>query len=173
MDVTVASFTDPNGDFIASDYTARINWGDNSQLTGTISGPFGGVYKVTGSHTYITAGSDTITVTIVDKYASGNLKVSGAGISSTAVTFKLSGTGTATASSRRHRPGTATASIVSTVPGVTATTPNGTYGVGTTIPIDVVLGSLETVTGDPELTLNSGGTSLHTSGSRTSRRVFT
>ena len=74
--VTVASFTDPNGDFIARDYTATINWGDNSQSTGTISGPFGGVYKVTGSHTYTTAGSDTITVTIVNKYASGNLTVS-------------------------------------------------------------------------------------------------
>jgi Galactose oxidase, central domain len=179
--VTVASFTDPNGDFIARDYTATINWGDNSQSTGTISGPFGGVYKVTGSHTYTTAGSDTITVTIVDKYASGNLTVSGAGISSTAVTFNLSGTGTATASiagtaagvAATTGAGTATASIVSTVPGVTATTPNGTYGVGTTIPIDVVLGSLETVTGDPELTLNSGGTALHTSGSRTSKRAFT
>ena len=76
------------------------------------------------------------------------------------MTFNLSGTGTATAS------------IAGKAAGVAATTPNGTYGVGTTIPIDVVLGSLETVTGDPELTLNSGGTALHTSGSRTSTRVF-
>ena len=51
--VTVATFTDPNGEF-TGDYAATINWGDGMQTTGTITGPDGsGVYTVTGSHTYL------------------------------------------------------------------------------------------------------------------------
>ena len=88
--VTVATFTDPNGNF-TGDYTATINWGDSTQSTGTITGPSGGIYTVSGSHTYTQAGAENLTVTIVDNYASGNLTVSGSGVSSSATTFNLSG----------------------------------------------------------------------------------
>ncbi len=94
--VTVATFTDPNGVF-TGDYAATINWGDGMQTTGTITGPNGsGVYTVAGTHTYFGEGSETLTVTIVDNYASGQLSVSGSGVSSSPTTFNLSDGSSAT-----------------------------------------------------------------------------
>src|SRR5262249_9215048 len=62
---TVATFTDPGGAESLSAYAAVIDWGDNSASAGTISGPNGsGVFTVTGSHTYATPGTNTITVTV-------------------------------------------------------------------------------------------------------------
>jgi hypothetical protein len=63
----VATFTDPDTTATASEYGATINWGDGSPPTiGTISGPTGGPFTVSGSHTYITEGTFTITVVITD-----------------------------------------------------------------------------------------------------------
>lgn len=62
-----ASFTDaasPNGTL--SDFSATINWGDGSSSTGTASGPDGGPYAVSGSHTYASTGYRTITTMIKD-----------------------------------------------------------------------------------------------------------
>jgi len=93
--VTVATFTDPNGQHTGQ-YAATISWGDGTKTTGVISGPNGsGIYTVSGSHTYNQSGSVTLTVTVVDNYASGNLTVSASGISSTAAAFTLSGAGSA------------------------------------------------------------------------------
>ncbi len=62
---TVATFTDPAGAELPADYSATINWGDNSTSAGVISGPDGnGVFTVQGSHTYAQAGNNTITVTV-------------------------------------------------------------------------------------------------------------
>ena len=66
-----------------------------------------------------------------------------------------------------------TAAVASIVTGVTSSTPNGTYGVGKTILINVAFGATETVTGTPRLTLNSGGTAFYTGGSGTSTLTFT
>lgn len=63
----VATFTDPDTTATASEYSATINWGDGSPpTTGAISGPTGGPFSVTGSHTYIQVGTYTITVVITD-----------------------------------------------------------------------------------------------------------
>jgi hypothetical protein len=95
--VTVATFTDPNGMHVGQ-YAATISWGDGTPPTiGVISGPNGsGVYTVSGSHTYTKAGPVTLTVTVVDNYASGNLTVSASGISSSPTAFTLSGAGSTT-----------------------------------------------------------------------------
>jgi hypothetical protein len=260
--VTVATFTDPNGDF-TGDYAATINWGDGNQTTGTISGPSGGVYTVTGTHTYTEEGSYTLSTTIVDNYASGQLSVAGSGVSSTPTTFNLSGAGSTTFTvsdpsvigtggftitavmgtlstsqtvatftdpggdeplsdygasiawgdgntsagvitgpngsgvytvtgsntyaaagsitivvTLTHEASTSTivddtANVASAVTDVTSSTPNGTYGVGKTIVINVIFGSTETVTGTPELALNSGGTAFYTSGSGSNTLTFT
>jgi uncharacterized repeat protein (TIGR01451 family) len=69
---TTATFTDaafPSGTL--SDFTATIIWGDgfSSPADGQpvmISGPIGGVYTVTGIHTYGTTGTFTIMTTITD-----------------------------------------------------------------------------------------------------------
>jgi hypothetical protein len=61
---TVATFTDPGGPEVVSDYTATIDWGDNSGTsTGTIVNN-GGTFTVTGDHTYAEEGKFTVTVTL-------------------------------------------------------------------------------------------------------------
>jgi len=64
---STATFTDaanPSGTL--SDFTATIDWGDGSVTTGTVTGPNGGPYTVSGAHTYATTGIFTITTTIHD-----------------------------------------------------------------------------------------------------------
>ena len=65
--LNVATFTDPGGpeDPIA-DYSATINWGDNSSSPGTIGAPdpTTGVFTVSGAHTYANEGSFNIAVTV-------------------------------------------------------------------------------------------------------------
>jgi len=60
----VATFTDPGGPEVLGDYSASINWGDNTAATpGTIT-LNGTTFTVSGSHTYAEEGNFTITVTI-------------------------------------------------------------------------------------------------------------
>jgi alpha-tubulin suppressor-like RCC1 family protein len=64
---TVATFTDPDPAAGAAEYAASIDWGDGTPATtGIISGPTGGPFTVTGSHTYGDEGSYPIKVTITD-----------------------------------------------------------------------------------------------------------
>ena len=57
-----ASFTDPDPNVT---HTALWNWGDTTTSGGTVTEPSGGVPGlVTGSHTYMMAGSYTITLTV-------------------------------------------------------------------------------------------------------------
>ncbi len=49
--LTVASFSDPDPDVQASDFTASINWGDGNTSQGTVAGGYGSFY-VQGSHQY-------------------------------------------------------------------------------------------------------------------------
>src|SRR5207253_2076490 len=62
----VATFLDPGGPEPISAYVATINWGDSTPTsTGTITfNSTSGVYTVSGTHTYTTVNSFTITVTI-------------------------------------------------------------------------------------------------------------
>jgi hypothetical protein len=62
---------------------------------------------------------------------------------------------------------------VSTVTNVTSSTGNGTFGAGTSIPIQVTFTGAVTVTGTPQLSLNSGGTANYSSGSGTAVLTFT
>ena len=59
-----------------------------------------------------------------------------------------------------------------TVTGVTSTTPNGTYGIGSVITITVTFSNTVVVTGTPLLALNSGGTASFSFGSGTSTLGF-
>lgn len=64
---TVATFTDPDPNGLASDYIASIDWGDGSSTaTGAISKGADGTFTVTGSHTYVDEGSYTAVVTVTD-----------------------------------------------------------------------------------------------------------
>jgi hypothetical protein len=64
--VTVAQFTDPNPADPASNFTATITWGDNSQSSGIVTGA-DGVFSVQGAHTYNAPGTLGVSVTIDDK----------------------------------------------------------------------------------------------------------
>ena len=62
----VAQFTDTNSNS-ATDFTATIDWGDGTSTTGvTPTGPTGGPFTVTGSHTYADEGNYTITTVMTD-----------------------------------------------------------------------------------------------------------
>lgn len=60
-----------------------------------------------------------------------------------------------------------------TITGVGAPIANGTYGFGASIPITVAFTRPVTVTGTPQLALNSGGTANYTSGTGTNTLTFT
>jgi hypothetical protein len=63
---TVATFTDTNSAALASDFATTINWGDGTTTAGTVTGPTGGPFTVTGSHTYKPAGTFNVTVAATD-----------------------------------------------------------------------------------------------------------
>jgi hypothetical protein len=60
---TLATFTDPAGAEALADYSATISWGDMNSSAGQITFA-GGVFTVSGSHTYTEEGPYTITVTV-------------------------------------------------------------------------------------------------------------
>jgi hypothetical protein len=64
---TVATFTDPDPASTAAEYSATIDWGDTTPTTpGTISGPTGGPFTVSGTHMYAEQGTYAVTVVITD-----------------------------------------------------------------------------------------------------------
>src|SRR5262249_45073050 len=62
--VTVATFTDSDTNAKPADFTATINWGDGNTTAGTRTAAGQGTFDVTGSHTYIAAGTYTLAVQI-------------------------------------------------------------------------------------------------------------
>jgi len=62
---TVATFTDPDTNATAAEYSALINWGDSNSSAGTISGGSGN-FSVSGTHIYAEEGTYHVTVTITD-----------------------------------------------------------------------------------------------------------
>jgi len=63
---TVATFTDSDTAYLASQFTATINWGDGNTSAGTVSGS-GGSYTVAGAHTYAAIGTyGPVVVNITD-----------------------------------------------------------------------------------------------------------
>jgi streptogramin lyase len=63
----VGSFKDGAPSAIKSDFTASVNWGDNGKSAGTVSGPMGGPFSVSGTHTYAKSGKFKLIVTLTDK----------------------------------------------------------------------------------------------------------
>jgi hypothetical protein len=67
----VGSFTDEAGaQASAADFAATINWGDGTTSTGTVTSSLFATFRVSGSHTYATAGTKSITATVTDQEGS-------------------------------------------------------------------------------------------------------
>jgi len=64
---TVATVAVGDTSTLASQFSASIDWGDGGAIdTGTISGPQGGPFTITGSHSYADEGSYSATVQVTD-----------------------------------------------------------------------------------------------------------
>src|SRR5262249_8969187 len=60
---SLASFTDPNGADLASDFTVMIDWGDGTSTPGTVTQLTNG-FSVNGSHSYVARGTFPARLTI-------------------------------------------------------------------------------------------------------------
>src|ERR1700688_956200 len=56
----VATFTDSRAGALVTDFTATINWGDATTTAGAITANGGGVFSVSGMHTYADEGSFSV-----------------------------------------------------------------------------------------------------------------
>src|SRR5205823_8080603 len=63
---SVANLADANSQATTADFTATIDWGDGSSSAGTVTGPTGGPFMVSGSHTYASTGPESISATVTD-----------------------------------------------------------------------------------------------------------
>lgn len=64
--LTLATFTDGNPTAPLSDFTATVDWGDGSAVTGGAISQSGSTFTVTGTHTYLSHGSFTISIIVTD-----------------------------------------------------------------------------------------------------------
>jgi hypothetical protein len=62
----VATFTDSRGGAVPADFTASITWGDGATTAGTVTANGGGVFSVSGMHTYADEGSFSVPVQVTD-----------------------------------------------------------------------------------------------------------
>ncbi|HVA46390.1 MAG TPA: FG-GAP-like repeat-containing protein [Pirellulales bacterium] len=89
----VASFADQNAASTAADFVATILWGDGNGSDGSIAPAAGGGYEVSGTHTYLNAGTLPVTVSILDTgggnaAAAGSAVVAGATVQATATAIQ-------------------------------------------------------------------------------------
>ncbi len=65
--VTVGSFIDTGGGEPVANYSATIDWGDGTTSAGTITALGGGVFRVSGDHTYSHPGVYSVNVSVADE----------------------------------------------------------------------------------------------------------
>ena len=75
--VVVAGFTDSSTLAVASEFGATIDWGDGTANSVGIVANSGAGFSVTGSHTYTSAGTDPISVSITDAASGASVEVTG------------------------------------------------------------------------------------------------
>jgi hypothetical protein len=66
----VATFTDSRGGALVADLTATITWGDGNTTPGTVTSMGGGVFSVSGMHTYADEGTFSVPVQVKDNVSS-------------------------------------------------------------------------------------------------------
>jgi hypothetical protein len=83
----VASFTDTNLSDTPADFTVGINWGDGTTTAGTVVANGAGMFNVTGGHTYTTAGTSSIVVSIANKLGNSATAFSSANVADATITL--------------------------------------------------------------------------------------
>ncbi|HLJ49796.1 MAG TPA: hypothetical protein VKU01_27470 [Bryobacteraceae bacterium] len=186
----------PTGPVVVNVSTPTPNgtYGPGAVISVQVS--FSGVVNVTGApfvtlnsggNANYTSGSGTSTLTFTYNVAFGDHSTHLDYISSLSFILSgatINGTNGGAANLNLVQPGTAgslgaNSNIViasptgPTVVNVSTPTPNGTYGPGATISVQVSFSGVVNVTGTPFITLNSGGNANYTSGSGTSTLTFT
>jgi hypothetical protein len=84
--VVVGSITDSNTLGTSSNFTASIQWGDGTTTTGTLVQTGAGAYNVQGSHTYLHAGSDSVSVIVTSDGGSSETGASTATVANATLT---------------------------------------------------------------------------------------
>ena len=129
---TVASFVDADPNGVASDFSATINWGDQTSSAGTIAANGSGGFSVTGTHVFAEEGV-RVTVTVSDAGGASATATSSAGVADAAIAL------TGVAGFREHHKSNFTATLAT----LTDADPSGTvtdytgqinWGDGTTSP---------------------------------------
>ena len=182
--VTGVTSTTANGTYgVSSVITITVGWSKNVVVTGTPE-----LALNSGGTASYSSGSGTSTLTFtytvaagqnsskLDYTSTGALTLNGGTIFDTVTNPNAANLTLAAPGSAGSIGGTKSIVIDTTSPtvtGVTSTTANGTYGVGSVITITVGWSKPVVVTGTPELALNSGGTASYSSGSGTSTLTFT
>jgi cyclophilin family peptidyl-prolyl cis-trans isomerase len=87
----LATFTNTISGSAASNFTATINWGDNSVTSGVVQTNVAGAKEVRGSHTYTNSGDYAVLVTITS-YLGAAATVTTTAIVSPALSLSQSGT---------------------------------------------------------------------------------
>jgi len=82
---TLASFTDADPSGSVTDYSATINWGDQTSSAGTVTANGSGGFVVSGSHVYAEEGSYSVTVTLSDAGGANATTTSSAGVTDAAI----------------------------------------------------------------------------------------
>jgi len=171
LSATVATITSTST-ATAGQFAATINWGDTFSTSGTVGGPTGGPFTVTGGHTYTEEGAPTPTVTVTDStltspdnvaVASGSATITDAALSAFPAPLAPLTTGVAS-------PAMTVATFTDANPSATASdfTATTAWGDGDTNP--------ETVTGPVEgvfTVTDAGGHAYATHGTGTFNPVVT
>jgi hypothetical protein len=92
----VATFSDANSNAPLSDFTATITWGDGNTSAGTVSSLGGGNFSVSGTNTYVHAGTYNVSVMIKDVGGASTTVSSTANVASAAALPDLTGLSTTT-----------------------------------------------------------------------------
>jgi len=82
---TLASFTDADPNGSVADYSATINWGDQTSSAGIVTANGSGAFVVSGSHVYAEEGSYAVTVTLGDAGGANATTTSSAGVTDAAI----------------------------------------------------------------------------------------
>lgn len=146
-----------------SETVTGVNATDFSLAAGSIADAV--ITSVTGSGTIYTVAVDTGTG---DGTVQLNLADDDSIINSLSVPLGGAGTGNGSSTGQIYTIDKTGSSVTT----ITSSLANGSYRVGQVIPITVTFDEVVTVTGTPELTLNSGGSATYNSGSGTATLTF-